>query len=154
MKAGWMLGFALALAACGGDENTSGAAVLGPDGELTEVSTLDLTTADGETFVVDLRDDGTVPGDVSVNTHRGLFTLRAWVNDVAAGHNLATITSDDNTLIVVGTAADNASSEGAAETAHAARETVRGQAGCPEQCIHCPQDNVFLCQGLCGMTVH
>lgn len=151
MKAGWMFGVALALVACGGEETqTEGVAVLGDNGELTEVNTLDLTTADGRTFVIDVRDDGGVAGDVTVNSRRGNFTLQGWVNDVALSHNLTAITSDDNTLILVTTVDAVIEDATPEDVASQAREQARSQANCPEECIHCPEDNVFLCQSMCG----
>lgn len=149
MKAIWILGAVLFLGACGGSETDEGAAVVGNDGQLTEVKTVDLT-ADGRTYAVDVRDDGGVGADVSVHSHRGDFTLAAWVNEVRLSHNLAELTSDDNTFIILTNVNDIVEDKNPTDMAREAREQARNSANCPEECIHCPEDNVFLCQSMCS----
>lgn len=149
MKANWILGAVLFLGACGGSETDEGAAVIGNDGQLTEVKTVDLT-ADGRTYAVDVRDDGGVATDVNVRSHRGDFALADWVNEIRLSHNLAELTSDDNTFIILTNVNDISEDVNPTDMAREAREQARSQANCPEECIHCPEDNVFLCQSMCG----
>jgi hypothetical protein len=150
MKANWILGAVLFLGACGGgDTSDEGAAIVGNDGLLTETKTVDLT-ADGTTYAVDVRDDGGVAGDITVRSHRGDLRLGEWLRDVRISHNLAELTSDDNTLIVLTNVNDLAEDATPTELAREAREQARNGANCPEECLHCPEDNVFLCQSMCG----
>ena len=149
MKATWILGAALFLGACGGAESDEGAAVLGNDGQLTEVKTVDLT-ASGRTYVIDVRDDGGVGRDLKVRSNRGTFAMNDWLSDVSLGHNVGTVTSDDGTFILMTNVHDIAEDVTPEDLAATAREQARGPGACPEECMHCPEDNVFLCQTMCG----
>jgi len=150
MKSTWMLGAVLFLGACGGAETDGeSAALLTPDGEMTEVTSLDLTE-DGRTYVIDVRDDGRVAGDVTVNTRRGIFALSKWVDEVRRGHQLPVLSSDDGEFILLTDLGDIAEDNTPENLARKAREQARTGANCPEECLHCPEDNVFLCQSMCG----
>lgn len=150
MKSTWMLGVALLLGACGGAESDTGAEMLDQRGQVTETKTIDLTADDGRTYAVDVRDDGGVAGDITVRSHRGDLRLGEWLRDVKLTHNLNELTSDDNTFIILTNVNDIEADTTPADMAREAREQARSQANCPEECLHCPEDNVFLCQSMCG----
>lgn len=149
MNKNWILGAVLVLGACGGEDSDTGAALLGNNGELTEVKTIDLT-ADGRTYVVNVRENGGVSGDVTVNSRTGTYQLDTWVDRVAVSHGRGTLTSDDGAFIVLTNIYEVAEDLTPEDLAREAREQAHSQANCPEECIHCPEDNVFLCQSMCG----
>ncbi|MFZ4736482.1 MAG: hypothetical protein ACOYM9_11085 [Bradymonadia bacterium] len=147
MKAVWMLGAALALTACGGTEgDDTGAQRVDENGSMA-VTTLDLTADDGA-YVVDVRGDGSIADDLVVRQVTGQRPAREWFDDVRVHLNIAEFQGGSQIVLVTGQFdRENESPESVAERA---RNGENAERPCPEDCLHCPEDNVFLCQAMCG----
>ncbi len=140
----------LFVAACAGTDTrdtSSGFELVG--GEFVEVQQLDLT-AENRTFVVAVSDDGSVAPDLTVRGRAGQRPLTDWIANLAVAHSYSSITSDDGQLVIITNIDDINEGKTPEELASDAREQANMGQNCPEQCLHCPEDSVFLCQTLCS----
>ena len=147
IKAMCMLGLALAMSACGGTEDVDTGAVRVDEGGPVAVTTLDLTAED-TAYVVDVRDDGSVADDLIVRRIAGDSEAASWLTGLRT--HLGLVEFHPGSQLVFVTPIVDGNEFTPEEIAQRARQHEGVDRPCPEDCVHCPEDNVFLCQALCG----
>lgn len=144
MKALLIAGAALLAAACGEVETT--------ESPSTETQTIDLRNSGTYTVATGY---GDTENEVLVVRANGeSVPFGDWKRLVTNLHgvNLARFGTQDGHYVIVTDPTGEMTDDDAQLIARDERieGSERSAAACPEDCLHCPEDNAFLCAQLCG----